>query len=397
MAQQTVEAERKSYPRFTAAQRFEHIIALVTFTGLALTGMPQRYAAEPWARTMIDLMGGIESIRIVHRIMATILMAECIYHGGVVTYKLFVLGRRATMLPGIRDVRDAINWVLFNLGLRKEHPLLPRYNFGEKAEYLAFIWGTIVMVITGFMLWNPVATTSVLPGEVVPAARVAHSSEALLAVLSIIVWHMYNVHVKRFNRSMFTGNMSREAMEEEHGEELLAIERGEIAHEVPEEVRKKRERVFWPYAIIMTILLVGGLIWFVTLERTAITTIPRSLQVIDAPITVSADIGDPAQGAELWQTLECRECHGEQAEGASESMDIILAGTEIEFEAFVTSVRRGPADMPAYPPGEISDEQLAHVYAWLTSLEAPEQPPAAAGAEQTAEAAEAEQTPEATE
>lgn len=369
MAEQVVPQEApKEYRRFSAAQRFEHIVLLVTFTGLALTGLPQKFAAEPWAQSLINLMGGIESIRIVHRILATILMAEAIYHGGIISYKLYVLGRRATMLPGARDLRDVLQWIAYNLGLRKSHPHLPRYNFGEKAEYLAVVWGTIIMVITGFMLWNPIATSSVLPGEVIPAARTAHGSEALLAVLSIVIWHMYNVHIRRFNRSMFTGKLSREAMAEEHAEELDAIEKGETAPEPPAEVVAARKRRFVPYAVVMTVLLVAGLIWFVTFEQTAIETIPNPLADTRPEITVSEDVGIAAQGEALWQTLECRQCHGDNAEGTERSINVTLAGTRISFEAFVDAVRRGPADMHPFSQDQITDEQLAHLYAWLRRL-----------------------------
>ena len=93
----------EQYKRFAPVQRMEHVILLVTFTGLALTGLPQKYAAEDWAKALIQFLGGIESIRIIHHFLATLLMAEAIFHGGVISYKLFVLGRRATMIPGIRD------------------------------------------------------------------------------------------------------------------------------------------------------------------------------------------------------------------------------------------------------------------------------------------------------
>lgn len=370
MAEQVAPQEaEKQYPRFNAAQRFEHMLLLVSFSGLALTGLPQKYAGEAWAQTMINLMGGIESIRIVHRILATVLMAESIYHGGIISYKLFVLGRRATMIPGPRDLRDVIHWVAYNLGLRKSHPHLPRYNFGEKVEYLAVVWGTIVMVITGFMLWNPIATSSVLPGEVIPAARIAHGSEALLAVLSIVIWHMYNVHIRRFNRAMFTGNLGHEAMAEEHGEELEAIEQGITSPEPSAEVIEARKRRFWPYAVVMTVVLVGGLIWFVTFEQTAIATLPNPLADTRPQVSVSEDVGNPSEGAALWQTLECKECHGDNAEGTERSINVMLAGTKISFEAFVDAVRRGPADMHPFSRDQITDEQLAHLYAWLRSLE----------------------------
>ena len=38
-----------------------------------------------------------------------------------------------------------------------------------------------------------------VPGDFIPAAKAAHGAEAILAVLAIIVWHMYGVHLKRFN------------------------------------------------------------------------------------------------------------------------------------------------------------------------------------------------------
>jgi cytochrome b subunit of formate dehydrogenase len=296
-------------------------------------------------------------------------MAEAIYHGGVITYKIFVLGVRATMIPGLRDLRDVIHWIAFNLGLRKSHPHLPRYNFGEKAEYLSVVWGTLIMVITGFMLWNPIATTSMLPGEVIPAARLAHGSEALLAVLAIITWHMYNVHVRRFNRSMFTGKLSREAMAEEHAEELNAIESGQLPPEPPPEVIAARRRIFVPYAVVMTVLLVGGLIWFVSFERTALQTIPRQLSGREGLVTVSEAVGNAADGEALWRTLPCRECHGDDARGTANAMNVSLAGTSITFTAFVDTVRRGPADMHPFSTEQIGDEQLADLYAWLRSLE----------------------------
>jgi cytochrome b subunit of formate dehydrogenase len=360
----TDQVQPKAYQRFTASQRFEHMVLLVTFSGLALTGLPQKFAAQAWAQQMIALMGGIESVRIIHRVLATILMAECIYHGGVITYKLFVLGRRATMLPGLRDLRDVRDWILFNLGLKAEHPHLPRYNFGEKAEYLAVVWGTVVMVITGFMLWNPIATTRVLPGTVIPAARSAHSNEALLAVLAIVIWHMYNVHIKRFNRSMFTGKLAREAMEEEHGEELAAIEQGVPQQpEIPEEIIARRHRRFWPYAIVVTITLTVGLILFITFEDSAIQTIPRREVQVFAP-NIEIIEGDPVVGASLWPTLRCAMCHGDKAGGMGDAP--ALQGTDLTFDDFYQQVREGAGEMPAFGPGEIPDAYLLHLWAWLT-------------------------------
>ena len=88
------------------------------------------------------------------------------------------------------------------------------------------VWGTFIMIITGFMMWNPIATTNYLPGQFIPAAKVAHGGEAVLAALAIILWHFYHVHLRHFNKSMFIGKMTRHEMEEEHPAELALIEAG---------------------------------------------------------------------------------------------------------------------------------------------------------------------------
>lgn len=162
---------------------------------------------------------------------------------------------------------------------------MPRYNFGEKLEYWAVIWGTVVMVITGFMLWNPIATTNFLPGQFIPAAKAAHGGEGLLAVLSIITWHMYHVHIRSFNRSMFTGRLSRHEMEEEHALELAEIEAGITDPPLPEPELRRRRLIFYPVALVISVTLLVGLYFFVTFEETAITTIPRQEIDVFVPAT----------------------------------------------------------------------------------------------------------------
>ena len=108
------------------------------------------------------------------------------------------------MLPTQGDVKNALQALLYNFGLAKSRPQEGRYTYDEKVEYWAFVWGTVVMVITGFMMWNPLATTRLLPGEFIPAAKTAHGGEAMLAVLAIILWHLYNVLVRSRNKSMLT-------------------------------------------------------------------------------------------------------------------------------------------------------------------------------------------------
>jgi hypothetical protein len=124
------------------------------------------------------------------------------------------------------------------------------------------------------MLWNPIATTSILPGEAIPAAKAAHGAEAILAVIAILTWHFYGVHVRHFNKSMWTGKLERHVMEEEHALELADLDAGNVPEPPSAAVYRKRMRVFLPIAIVVTLLLIAGLIWFVSFESTAIQTIP---------------------------------------------------------------------------------------------------------------------------
>ncbi len=265
---------RQQFVRWTAGQRIEHWIMMLTFTGLAITGLPQKWATEGWAEVMIGAMGGIETVRILHRIFATGLMVVSIAHIISTLYQLFVVRSRPEMLPRPKDAGDMLQKFAYNIGVRQNPPKMSRFNFEEKLEYWALVWGTAVMILTGFMLWNPIATANFLPGEVIPAAKAAHGSEAFLAVAAIIIWHMYNVHIRHFNKSMFTGVIDRHTLEEEHALELEDIEAGRVPQLPPEPVYERRMRIFMPIALVLTLALLAGLYFFVTFEQTAITTIP---------------------------------------------------------------------------------------------------------------------------
>jgi formate dehydrogenase gamma subunit len=211
---------KRVFVRFTLSQRIEHAIQIVSFTTLVLTGIAQKYNTHVTAEWIIHIFGGIEMTRTIHRVMGIVLIIESVVHIAIIGWA-FLKGRREfRMLPNFQDVRDAIQMVLYFVGLRKHRARFDRYDFRQKAEYWALVWGTVVMVVTGLMMWFPVETTAFLPGEMIPAARAAHSGEGLLAFLAILIWHMYSAHlapeVFPFDTGMFTGKISEERMIHEH-------------------------------------------------------------------------------------------------------------------------------------------------------------------------------------
>ena len=335
-------SEQKSYLRFDVAQRIEHAVLIASFTLLALTGLPQKYASAGISEAMIALFGGIQMIRIVHRIAATVFLLEAVYHAVVVGYKLFVMRLAPSMLPGIKDATDAINTATYNLGISKKAPKLPRYNFAEKMEYWAMIWGLVLMGLTDLMLWNPIMTAEALPGQFIPTAKIAHGMEAVLAVLAIIIWHFYNVHLKMFNKSLFTGRMTHHQMEEEHAGELEAIASGKAAPvAVAPKERARRSKIYFPIAAVVAAAMIFAIFWIITVEQTAIETIvppesdvPAFVPVTETPALpmgtaeatetgdTSADSEAAPGGATTWSggisdlfQSKCGSCHGPSAMG----------------------------------------------------------------------------------
>ena len=271
------------YERFPIARRIEHFTMLLSFTTLALTGLPQKFPTAGLSIAIVNLLGGIETLRIIHHTAAIVMMLGTIWHLMVFGYMAYVRRTRMSMLPSLQDIKDGMQALLYNLGFAKTFPQMGRYTFEEKMEYWAFVWGTAVMVATGFMMWNPLATVKFLhAGEIIPAAKAAHGGEAVLAVLAIIVWHMYGVHIKRLNKSMFTGKMSEQDMLHEHPLELADIKAGIAERPVEPVALRKRQRIYFPIAAVLAIVLLGGLYGFVNAEQTALTTVERQIPTVVA-------------------------------------------------------------------------------------------------------------------
>lgn len=172
----------RTHLRFPLARRIEHLVMMLSFITLALTGLPQKFAGAPLSIAFVNILGGIENLRTIHHFAAIVMMLGTAWHIIVFGYMAYVRRTRLSMLPSLQDVKDGWQALMYNIGRAKSYPQMGRYTFEEKMEYWAFVWGTIIMGVTGFMMWNPITTARFLPGEVIPAAKAAHGGEALLAV-----------------------------------------------------------------------------------------------------------------------------------------------------------------------------------------------------------------------
>ena len=263
----------QTYLRFPLARRIEHWVMMLSFVILGLTGIPQKFATSSISISVIQALGGIEALRTIHHTAAIVMLLGSVWHLLVMGYSTFVLRDKMSMLPTLQDAKDGLQALLYNLGFVKTYPPMGRYTFEEKMEYWAFVWGTVIMTLTGFLMWNPITSTKYLPGEFVPAAKAAHGGEAVLAVLAIIIWHMYGVHIKRFNKAMLNGLQTHEEMLHEHPLELADIKAGMADRRPDAATLRRRKMIYYPIAAVLTIAMLGGIYSFINTEETALTTI----------------------------------------------------------------------------------------------------------------------------
>lgn len=378
--------QTKTYERFNIARRLEHILLILSFSTLAVTGLIQKYALHSVSVALISFMGGIEIVRIIHRIAAVTFFLEGIYHFILMAYLLYVKRKEATMIPGIKDGFDAVYELLHNIGLRKEGPKMPRYNYAEKMEYLAMIWGYFLMGLTGFMLWNPILTTKFFPGEIVPAAKVAHGLEAVLAVLAIFLWHFYHVHIKHWNWAMVKGYLTHHEMVEEHGAELEKFIKAEPEPEIDPVIYRKRMKVFTPVSIVFSVIMVGLVIFLANYEETAITTVPRVYAEVDVfvprtPTPIPTPIPSPTPDMMMANTWDggidyvfeqkCGLCHGESGGLSVKTYSSIIQGGKSGMAVIPGSPEESLIMQIQAPgnehPGQFSDEELERVRIWIVN------------------------------
>lgn len=206
--------------RFSFWTRFQHAMVILLFGVLLVTGMPQKWPALEASRWTIDALGGIFAARWLHRAAGIVFAGLVVAHlavaiGGVLTRRM-----KPTMLLGRKDFRDAIDNLRYYAGFAESPPRFGRYDYRQKFEYWGLIFGSLIMVATGFILYFPITISLVLPAELIPAAKVMHSYEALFAFLIVLIWHMAGAHLSPeafpMDTTIFTGKIHKERLRREH-------------------------------------------------------------------------------------------------------------------------------------------------------------------------------------
>ncbi len=229
-------ADDVQYTRFTAFERFLHLMVVTSFLLLVITGMPLKFYYTAWAKVIFNLIGGAAVARSLHHFGAVITFTYFALHVGELIISLW-RGRRAlrnpetgrlelrrffgavfgpdSMVPSIQDWRDFVahqKW-FFGKGPR---PQFDRWTYWERFDYFAVFWGVFAIGVSGLVMWFPKFFTLFMPGWMINIALVIHSDEALLAAGFIFTFHFFNTHfrIEKFpmDTVIFSGRVSKTEM-----------------------------------------------------------------------------------------------------------------------------------------------------------------------------------------
>lgn len=232
-------APRTFVRRFDPIDRLLHANLMISFLGLAATGLPLVFHDAIWARRLVRVFGSFETAGLVHRACATLLIVVFLVHLCRVGRRI-VLGKQwhllwgfASMVPQPRDVTDFVGHVKWFLG-RGERPRFDRFTYWEKFDYWAVFWGMGIIGASGLLLWFPLFFSQFLPGWVFNVALLIHGEEALLAVGFIFTMHFFNGHLRPekfpMDRVIFTGVVPEEELRAERPDEYARlVATGELA------------------------------------------------------------------------------------------------------------------------------------------------------------------------
>lgn len=221
------ERGRTLVERFTSIRRLEHVLVVVTFGVLLVTGFPQKFYDSSWASAVLYALGGLDRARVLHRIAGVIFAGHAAVHLSAIVLGMLRRKIRLSLVPTSRDLEDTWNTLLFYLGVRDRGPDYGKFDYRQKFEYFGIVLGGLVMIATGLVLMYPGVATIVLPGQLVAASRVMHSNEALLALSVLTVWHLYDSvfspEVFPLDRTIFTGFIEAHDLEERYRREYLRL------------------------------------------------------------------------------------------------------------------------------------------------------------------------------
>lgn len=266
----------KQFRRFGRLPRYLHVLVIISFLSLAVTGMTLKFSYLDWAQAISHALGGFQGTGVIHRFAALVTFFYFVRHIIDLIEKKKASGLSWIgfltdpdgMLPNKRDGAEFVQTVKWFVGIG-ERPQYGRWTYWEKFDYFAVFWGVAMIGFSGLVLWFPELFTRVLPGSFINIATIIHSDEALLAAGFIFTIHFFNTHFRpdRFPMDpvIFTGRMSLDEFKEDRPREYAdLVARGELDQHMVEPMDPRMVRAFKIFgftALTIGISLILLIIW----------------------------------------------------------------------------------------------------------------------------------------
>jgi cytochrome b subunit of formate dehydrogenase len=222
--------------RFVTIEVLWHFLLMISFTTLIITGFAFRFPDAWWSSWMTHSPTAFAARGVAHRVAGVIFIGLFLFSFAYSVFTKRGWQEIKAKFPVLSDVRNVSQNLLYSFGLSSREPLFDRYNYAEKAEYWALIWGGFVMILTGLPLWFETTFLKFMPKWLLDVFKSIHYYEAWLATLAILVWHMFYMifdpETYPVNWSFITGRMTEEQYMKRHPldyEKMLA--RGEMRKE----------------------------------------------------------------------------------------------------------------------------------------------------------------------
>lgn len=216
------------FTRFSLAQRYLHGVFIVTFLGLAFTGMQLRFSTAPWMQALARVTGGFGAVLFFHKFCAVVMSAAFVLHVANIAYR--AVGKREwsllwgpdSMVPRWKDLQDFFGNMKWFLHLGPK-PKFDRYAYWDKVDYWAVFWGMAIIGFSGYAMWFAPFFARFIPGSWLNIALLIHGEEAILAVGFIFTIHFFNTHLRPesfpMDLTIFSGRQSEEELKRKHPEE----------------------------------------------------------------------------------------------------------------------------------------------------------------------------------
>lgn len=255
--------------RFDGYDRSLHVLLMVSFLGLAFTGLPLLFSDRAWAAKLSRVVGGFQAAGFLHRVFAICMLLTFGLHLGRLMKKIFgdrdygILWGPRSMVPRPEDLKQLVGHIRWFVG-RGPRPDFDRYTYWEKFDYWAVFWGMGIIGGSGLILWFPKFWARFLPGDLFNVALLVHGEEALLATVFIFTVHFFNGHLRPekfpMDTVIFTGVLPLDEVRHERPAEYarLVAEGGleRIAAPPPDPEILKRGRIVGTTAVLLGLLLV---------------------------------------------------------------------------------------------------------------------------------------------